>query len=142
MKTYALQRRLAAQLLKVGQNRVWLDPSRLKEIGDAITKLDITELIKDKAIKKLPVVGVKRRAGKKRQLRKRKRGRKAVGRKKKTVIRRKRQYINKIRKLRVYLLSLKKQGMINKRQYRALRLAAKAGTVNTKQEIKSKLKIK
>lgn len=139
MKTYALQKRLAAQLLKVGKNKIWLDPTKLKDIGDAITKIDITELIKEKIIKKMPVAGVKRRAGKLRQIRKKKRGRKAVGRKKRTVKKKKTVYMHKVRKLRSYLSTLKKENSIDSKQYQKLRSAVKAGLVNTKHEIKSKI---
>ena len=31
------QRRLAASILKVGLNRVWIDPERLEEVSLAIT---------------------------------------------------------------------------------------------------------
>ena len=41
----SLQKRLAAQVLKVGQSKVWLDPEHLKEIKEAITKADIRKLI-------------------------------------------------------------------------------------------------
>ena len=140
MKTYALQRRLAAYILKVGRNRVWLNPLKLKDIGDAITKIDITDLVKEGFIKKLPVVGVKRRAVKLRQLRKKKRGRKAVGRKRRTVNRKKEIYMAKIRKIRAYLLALKKNNKIEGKQYRSFRLAAKAGIINTKQDVRLKLK--
>jgi len=139
MKTYALQRRLASKIMNVGQNKVWFDPLRLNEIGDAITSIDVADLIKDKAIKKLPDKGVKRRAGKERQERKRKRSRKG-GKKKRHVQFGKRQYINKIRKLRSYLSFLKQSEKIDQKKYNTLRLAAKSGIVKTKQDINSNIK--
>ena len=50
----SLQKRLAARILKVGESRVWLDPSKTKDIDAAITKIDIRKLIKQGAIKALP----------------------------------------------------------------------------------------
>ena len=48
-----LQKRLAADILKVGKSRVWLDPdpAKQKEIQAAITRADINRLIKRKVIK-------------------------------------------------------------------------------------------
>ena len=135
MKTYRLQRRLASQLLGVGENRVWLEPGMLKEIGDAITKADIEALIKDGAIKKHPVQGVKRRAGRIRQLRKRKRRARGQGKRKKVLTQRKRVYVARIRKIRVYLAGLKAQGTIDNQQYKRFRLLAKAGLIKNKQDI-------
>jgi large subunit ribosomal protein L19e len=39
------QKRLAADELDVGKNRVWLDPDEQSEIADAITRDDIRDLI-------------------------------------------------------------------------------------------------
>lgn len=66
------QRRLAAQLLKVGTNRVWIDPNRIEDVEVAITRSEIRKLIHEDAIRQLPAKGVSRsRArvlqGKKRQ---------------------------------------------------------------------------
>ena len=42
------QRRLAAQILKVGQNRVWIDPERIDDVDGAITREEIRKLIHEK----------------------------------------------------------------------------------------------
>ena len=47
-----VQRRLAAHILKCGRNRIWLDPNKLDEIKEAITKTDIRSLINDGTISK------------------------------------------------------------------------------------------
>ncbi len=47
------QRRLAAQLLKIGENKVWFDEDRLEEVKEAITKVDIKKLIKDLVLLRL-----------------------------------------------------------------------------------------
>ena len=44
------QRRMAADLLKVGINRIRFNPEILTEIKEAITKSDIRSLIKKKVI--------------------------------------------------------------------------------------------
>jgi large subunit ribosomal protein L19e len=45
-----LQRRLASEVLGVGSGRIWLDPSKYKEIKEAITRADISSLIDKKFI--------------------------------------------------------------------------------------------
>ncbi len=54
------QRRLAAQLLKVGTNRVWIDPNRVEDVEVAITRAEIRKLIHERAIRQLPAKGVSR----------------------------------------------------------------------------------
>ena len=45
MSDLSAQRRLAADVLDVGKNRVWFDPAEGEEIADAITREDIRELV-------------------------------------------------------------------------------------------------
>ena len=54
------QRRLAAELLKSGTNRVWIDPNRIEDVEIAITRAEIRRLIHEGAIRKLPAKGVSR----------------------------------------------------------------------------------
>ena len=65
------QRRLAAQLLKAGTNRVWIDPNRIEDVEVAITRAEIRKLIHEGAIRQLPAKGVSRARA--RVLRKKKR---------------------------------------------------------------------
>ena len=37
MTNLTSQRRLASQILKVGRNRVWIDPARVEDVEGAIT---------------------------------------------------------------------------------------------------------
>jgi large subunit ribosomal protein L19e len=54
------QRRLAAQILKIGQNRVWISPEHISDVEGAITREEIRKLIHEKIIVSLPVSGVSR----------------------------------------------------------------------------------
>ncbi len=54
------QRRLAAQILKIGQNRVWIDPERMDDVEGAITREEVRKLIHEQVIVSLPVKGVSR----------------------------------------------------------------------------------
>ncbi len=47
MSDLTAQKRLAADVLDVGENRVWFDPDAQGEIVDAITREDIRELVDD-----------------------------------------------------------------------------------------------
>ena len=54
------QRRLAAQILKIGQNRVWIDPDRMDDVEGAITREEVRKLIHEKIIVSQPEKGVSR----------------------------------------------------------------------------------
>jgi large subunit ribosomal protein L19e len=54
------QRRMAAQLLKCGQGRVWIDPASEQELADAVTRADIRSAIKARVIRRKAVQGTSR----------------------------------------------------------------------------------
>jgi large subunit ribosomal protein L19e len=54
------QRRLASQILKIGQNRVWIDPERMGDVEGAITRQEVKKLIHEKIIVSQPEKGVSR----------------------------------------------------------------------------------
>jgi large subunit ribosomal protein L19e len=60
MTDLSSQRRLASQILKIGQNRVWIDPERMDDVDGAITREEIRKLIHEKVIVTLPEKGVSR----------------------------------------------------------------------------------
>ena len=60
MTNLTSQRRLASQILKVGQNRVWIDPERMDDVEAAITREEVKKLIHEKIIVSLPEKGVSR----------------------------------------------------------------------------------
>jgi large subunit ribosomal protein L19e len=49
------QKRLAAAVLDVGVNRIYIDPEGALEVEAAITRQEIRKLIKDGVIKAIPV---------------------------------------------------------------------------------------
>jgi large subunit ribosomal protein L19e len=51
---------MAAEILKVGENRVWIDPDRADDVELAISREEIRRLIRDRAIKKMPEKGISR----------------------------------------------------------------------------------
>ena len=52
------QKRLAASILKVGVNRVWIDPEEIEEVSRAITRDGIKQLIDQGIIKAKPKTGI------------------------------------------------------------------------------------
>ncbi len=52
------QKRLAASILKVGVNKVWIDPEQIEEVSRAITREGVKQLIDQKAIKAKPQKGI------------------------------------------------------------------------------------
>ncbi len=51
MSDLTAQKRLAADILDVGKNRIWLDPGRQEDLDDAITREDVRDLIDEGAIR-------------------------------------------------------------------------------------------
>jgi len=122
------QKKLAAKLLGVGKNRVFLDTSKLSEIKEAITKTDLRSLIAGKAIKVKPIKGHSRAHARKILIQKRKGKRKGRGSKKgkKTaVMSRKRTWISRVRTQRRFIKNLKNKNLVSNKTYRDLYLRVK-----------------
>ena len=133
------RKRIAAQLLKCGEGRVWFDKNRLSEIKEAITKTDIRALIRDLAIQKRPEQGVSRFRARKLIVQKRKGRKKGAGsRKGKRTARlpAKRAWINRIRPQREILKRLNKEKKITPATYRSLYRKAKGGFFRSRRHIK------
>ena len=79
-----VQKRLASQLLKCSPDHVWVDPERLEEIKEAITKQDIRNMINNGLIVKKQIRGTSRVRARKRQEQKKKSRRRGKGSRKGT----------------------------------------------------------
>ena len=133
------QRRIAAQLLKCGKNRVWFDGKRLSEVKEAITKSDMRSLIRDLAVQKKPEQGNSRYRARKHLVQKKKGRKQGPGaRKGKRTARlpKKRAWINKIRPQREILKALNKKGSISSTTYRTIYKKAKGGFFRSRRHIK------
>ncbi len=133
------QKRIAAGILKVGINRIWLDPTRLSDIKEAITKADIKGLISGSIIKALPVKGIGQFRVRKRKEQRRKGRRKGSGSRKGKAtarLKRKRAWIERIRTQRKFLAELKDKKIIDKAVFRNLYLKSKGGFFRSKRHIK------
>jgi large subunit ribosomal protein L19e len=133
------QKRLAAQILKSSKNRIRFDQSRLEEIKEAITKVALRGLIHDGSIYELPMNSNSKgriRAAKT-QYRKG-RGKGPTRRKGKHTARQptKREWINRIRLIRVTLSALKEKGALEIKDYRKLYMKANGGFFRSLRHLK------
>ncbi|MBC7120749.1 MAG: 50S ribosomal protein L19e [Candidatus Methanosuratus sp.] len=129
------QRRLAADVLDVGETRVWIDPTRFEDVVAAITREDIRNLIKEGVIKARPERGVSRGRYRKTHLQKKKGLRKGPGSRKGKVEGDEWEY--RIRSMREFLRLLKKRKIITPGVYRELYLKAKGGAFHDKRQLKT-----
>lgn len=125
------QRRLAAQILKVGTNRVWLDPDRLEDVEVAITREEIRKLVHEGAIRPAPKKGVSRVRAQVLHEKKRKGLRKGSGTRggsSRAKITKKQAWMQKIRVLRRKLDDWRTNRTITEGAYRQLYMTAGSGT--------------
>jgi large subunit ribosomal protein L19e len=136
------QRRLAAKILKVGQNRVWIDPDNLDEVETAITREEIRKLIHEKTIKRKPEKGVSRARARVFHMKRKKGLRKGPGRRSKSRISKKEAWMSKIRALRRRLRELKQSRIITENTYRQFYRMAGAGIFDSNAELERRIKAK
>jgi len=114
------QRRLAAQVMKIGRNRVWIDPQRIEDVESAITREEVRKLVHEKVIAALPIQGVSRGRAKVIQAQKRKGRRKGPGSKSGSphaTVSQKEAWMIKIRSLRRKLREFKANRVITESNY-------------------------
>ncbi len=125
----SLQKKLAAKILKVGQSKIWLDPSKIKDIEKAITYADIRRAILKGWIKKLPDK-IKSKHTKKRKTIGSRKG------KKYSRLGSKRRWIKTVRPLREYLKELKASNQIDNTTFKKLYRLVKGGFFRSKAHLK------
>ena len=133
------QRRIAADLLKVGVNKVRFDSDRLEDVHEALTRDDLRYLISSGAITKKQDKGNSRGRIRKRLNQKKKGKRRGQGKRKGSSKARnggKRAWVNKIRALRDELRTLKTNGVITQGQYRSFYLKAKGNLFHSRRHMR------
>lgn len=133
------QRRLAAEILKVGESRVWIDPERVEDVELAITREEIRKLIHEKVIVARPKKGISRgrvRILKRKRKKGRRRGHGSRSGSKKARNPRKRAWIQKIRALRRELKILKTKRLISEKTYSRLYDLASSGKFDSVADLK------
>ncbi|MGD0203540.1 MAG: 50S ribosomal protein L19e [Candidatus Bathyarchaeia archaeon] len=143
MTNLSSQRRLAAQILKIGQNRVWIDPERMDDVEGAITREEVRKLIHEKIIDSLPEKGVSRSRAKIIREKKRKGRRSGPG----SItgagyakVTKKEAWMKKIRSLRRKLRELKASRIITEATYSQYYRMAGSGRFQSIAELERNLK--
>jgi len=137
------QRRIAAEILKIGQNRVWISPERIDDVEAAITREEIRKLIHEDIIKPLPEKGVSRGRARILHQKKKKGRRRGPGRRTGSAhakISRKEAWMSKIRALRKRLRKLKTGKIVTESTYRKLYKMASSGRFESVADLERYLK--
>ncbi len=137
------QRRMAAQLLKCGESRVWIDSNREEDVADAITRSDVRTLINSGTIAAKQKKGVSRGRANYLKAQKRKGRRTGQGSRRGTKHARKPSkevWMQTIRPIRSRLRELRDDGVIDARTYRKYYMRAKGGMFKSKPHLESHLK--
>jgi len=137
------QRRIASQILKCGVNRVYIDPNRSEDAGDAITRADVRTLIDSGAVYARQKKGISTGRAEHNRAQKRKgrqsghgsrRGKKGARRPTKAT------WMRTIRSIRRKLRELRDSGKIDASVYREYYLKAKGGQFKSRPHLESHLK--
>ena len=143
MTNLTSQRRLAAEILKIGQNRVFINPEFMDDVEGAITREEVRKLIHEKVILSLPQKGVSRSRAKTI------RGKKAKGRRSGpgsitgagyAKVTQKQAWMIKIRSLRRKLRELKAARTITEETYSQYYRMAGSGRFQSIAELERNLK--
>jgi large subunit ribosomal protein L19e len=138
MTDLSAQKRMAADVLDVGKNRIWLDPERQGDIAEAITRADVRDLVDEGAIRAEEPEGNSRGRARERQEKRAYGHRKGQGSRKGTAGGReneKDKWVSSIRAQRTKLRELRDDGTITRSRYRELYDKASGGEFDSVADI-------
>jgi len=138
------QKRMAAEILGCGINRVWIDPNAISDLSQAVTRQDIKDAIAAGVIRVKKVKGNSRgriRAMKAQRAKGRRRGPGSREGGKYARAPRKWKWIQTIRALRNLLRTLRDNKKIDRKIYRKLYMQAKGGMFKSKSHLRLQLKM-
>jgi large subunit ribosomal protein L19e len=138
------QKRIAAAVLKVGMSRVWLDPNKLTDVTNAITREDIRGLIEEGTIKARQAQGISRGRARGNDIKRKKGHRTGQGNRKGGKNARspkKRLWMRKIRAQRRTLRELRDDNTLDRTTYRRMYRKAKGGEYRTLSILNSQIEI-
>ncbi len=143
MTNLTSQRRLASELLGIGQNRVWIDPERIGDVEGAITREEVRKLIHERIIKAAPEKSVSRSRAKTLLEKKRKgrrKGQGSYGGSPRAAVTKKEAWMLRIRSLRKRLRELKASRVITETTYTQYYRMAGSGRFNSVADLERYLK--
>ena len=132
------QKRLAADIMKIGKSRVWINPERVEDVEEVITRAEIRGLINDGVIQALPQKGISRGRARIRQIKKKKGLRRGHGSRsggKTSLLSKKKRWAIKIRAIRKRLKVLVDSRVIQRSTYRRLYLLSKGGVFDNVRQV-------
>jgi len=130
MSDLSAQKRLAADVLDVGKNRIWFDPEAQGEIADAITREDVRDLVDQGLIRTKEKGGNSRGRARERQQKRAYGHQKGHGSRKGSAGARqneKQDWESRIRAQRTHLRDLRDSGDLSRTEYRELYNQASGG---------------
>ncbi|MCQ2085861.1 MAG: 50S ribosomal protein L19e [archaeon] len=133
------QRRMAAEILKCGANRVWINPDKVEDVAGYITRANIRSAIESDLIKAKTKSGTSYGRIRYAQGQKTKGKRKGPGSKKGTDnarVSEKRKWISTIRPIRDELKTLRSEGEITPSIYRLYYNRAKGGVYKSRRNLR------
>lgn len=128
---------MAADVLGVGESRIWLDPEEYDRLITVVSREDIRTLVHEGVIRVKPKKGVSRGRARKIREQKKKGRRRGPGSRKGRIRDRKEQWMARVRALRRYLRMLRDRKVISRSDYQKLRRYVKGGLLRTRAQIKS-----
>lgn len=137
------QRRMAAEILGCGINRVWIDPNAIDEVANAVTREDIKAAIAAGVIRAKRVKGNSRGRIRAREMQRKKGRRRGPGSRegaKFARMPRKLKWMQTIRAVRSVLRMLRDEKKIDRKTYRKLYYQAKGGAFKNRAHLIMQLK--
>jgi large subunit ribosomal protein L19e len=131
-------KRLASSVLDVGESKIWIDPSSLEKVSEALTRDDVRALIKEGKIKAKPTRGVCRVRARLKQAGKKKGRHRGHGSRKGTRLARnnpKEQWIAKTRAQRSILRLISDDNAIDKTARKQVYLKIKGNAFKGKKNL-------
>lgn len=144
MPDLANQRRLAADLLKCGEGRVWIDPASQEELADAVTRSDVRSAIKAGVIRRRAIQGTSRARAKRHALEVARGRHQGPGSRRGTPsarLTKKERWMRRIRAQRDLLATLRREKKIPPAVYREFYRRAKGGMFRSRQHLLVNLRL-
>ncbi len=144
MTDLANQRRLAANLLKCGEGRVWLDPASQEELSDAVTRADIRSAIRAGVIQRKAVKGTSRARARRRAAEVARGRHSGPGSRRGSPsarVPKKERWMKRIRAQRALLVELRDAKRIDRTVYREFYRRAKGGMFRSRAHLTLNLKL-
>ena len=136
------QKKMAAQILKCGVNRIWVDPRYIDQVSGAVQKSDIRELIEEGLIRARTIQGTSRVRARKIAEQRAKGRRRGHGKRKGSArarLPKKNRWMRTIRSQRRVLKDLREAEEITSSQYRRYYLKAKGGSYRSIAHMRSQM---